>query len=671
MNSLLFRFLAPVAMTLALFSCQAAAVTKNWTPFFGGNSWQGTLNWDPNGVPTSSDDVVIGVANDLVVLNDDTAFIDSLDLRNGADLRTNGHTLVVQGHAEIGNGTNLSRLEVDPTAGKSVDVDLLEIKDGGQLDMDGGLVEVDVQFVMQPGSQLFGHGRLEMIGNSNLALGGMVVVPIAEKLTLESTSTMDFFFRDADIVLQPSATLELVANGYEPSTGDIFLANDAAFDVNGPWELQGTLGMTGSISTLEDESFVRGGAITVSGDLSLTDNAHLQFETPVAFNSMASFSSGGSLQVGFLGRVILNQPSTMAGGTYQGVGQLIARAGLVIEEDTTINTRTVDFRHSSPFATGLTIEPGRTLTLGNQVRNFQQSEISGAELPNQANLLIGAGAMLDVGRDWESTSQIELDNNATIAGNEITQQGAFHLGGNSAVITAPIQFNDNFGGQANITGSGTLRIDGDATYHGTLVSQFAGDEVTVLQDGDVSIRDLDTEVDIELWAIAGSPGSVTDVDFSISAQLTTNDVTVAAGANSQADIMLGDGNRWDVEESFYLGGSQSQVGGTATMTLSGSSSTSLIVDDLLKIYPGSTLDVRIGTVDTENLIVEPGGQLLLGDVSGRGDRPFWVGRTGAKLRHGRLGRIRNDPAVQRAGRRRRRSSISMDHRRLDGRSRAN
>lgn len=259
MKAVRLWWLAPIVLILVLFSHQAAhAEFKTWTPFFGSDDWHFGLNWDPGGVPDADDDVIISATNELVVLNDDTALVDSILLINGADIRTNGHTLNLNftgnmGVMTLGNGVNLSRLELDAesSGGKAADIDILGIGDGGQLDMDGGLIEIDNQLFLGAGGEIVGRGTIDLVRTGGVAatLDGSVDVAVGQTLTINATAGGEVDLGESELFIPVSATLDINANINGAYTGNMTLGENALFEVAGPWTMDGSVNFAGATST--------------------------------------------------------------------------------------------------------------------------------------------------------------------------------------------------------------------------------------------------------------------------------------------------------------------------------------------------------------------------------------------------------------------------------------
>ncbi len=92
-----------VVMAVAAMACAqgAFAQTKTWTGATS-NVWNVATNWSPSGVPTATDDVLIGPGAAPVSLSNDDATVRSLDVRRELrlvnwDLNVNGGGISMQG----------------------------------------------------------------------------------------------------------------------------------------------------------------------------------------------------------------------------------------------------------------------------------------------------------------------------------------------------------------------------------------------------------------------------------------------------------------------------------------------------------------------------------------------------------------------------------------------
>lgn len=571
MTSAVCRRSTATAIAFLFLSIQAIAATKTWTPFLGSDDWQNGANWSPNGEPGSADDVVIDVANDLVVLNADTALVDDLLLENGADIRTNGFTLNVNdtgnnGFVTIGNGVNLSRLEIDTATGKSADVDLLLVEDGGQLDMDGGLIEVDSQLVLGEGGEIFGRGRIELAGTtapSSLSLGRVVVTP-ATTLAIVSTGGRELILGDSHIILQRGAILDIDANT-TVSSGSIALADAATLDISTPWESQGSFSVEGSGNIETTEAFLSGGAVTMSGSLDLLDSAGLTMNVP------ATFTSASSVTLDVHSVLALHQPSRFEGGSIDGPGTLAATAAVTIAEDTLIDIDKVMF---AEFATPneVVIEPGRTLTL--DVLEHQGSAQS--SIDSFVTYRVNSGSTLNVVRPWANQGTLELKDSARVSGGHLEARGGLRVESGEAVIDAPLTLRSVF------LGDGDLRLEGETTYGNV----FSANKIT--QNGDASVTS-NAVINPELWAIAGSNNAQATVE--LGSEVTTGLMTLAAGENSTAMLRVNHG--WQSGEATYVGGTETGGVGTATVEIHGTppnvSSEPVELEGPLRVYAGSTV----------------------------------------------------------------------------------
>lgn len=644
MMALSTRPLAQVFLWTVLFAtvsdCQGE--TKTWTPFFGSDDWQFGANWDPSGEPSSIDDVIIDVTNDLVVLNDDTTLVDSILLVNGADIRTNGHTLNLNdtGNSSvmtIGNGVNLSRLELDPAAGKSADVDVLQINNGGQLDMDGGVIEIDSQLVMNAGAEIFGFGTInyDTAGGVSALLGGEIQIPLAMSLDMNAVNGSIINFGSADVIVGAAGTLSVTTTGGQVDmeaanfligpgatasidsailgahSGTVTLTDsDSALEVTEAWTLAGDLRMSGPLSGDRDVGIVRGGAMTVTGTIELEDASRLRIQSRATFAASAEVIIDDDPEADAVSaEVVIEAPAVLAGASFRGDGTLVAKAGLTVSGETFFSTD-LEFDLPNPNLTGLTITNGASFTyLGSSPQPpntilvaFEDIRI---EMEENTSLRKGSG-------DWKIGRAIAMADGATIIrtlGAELQMQGILTVTSGEAVIETDVDFNSTGGFSGIIQGfSGTtLRLEGDTIYR---AAETQGSDFSIIQNGDGRAQN-GSLLEAELFAIAGSDGETTDFEFRLA---TTGDTTIAGGAGSVGVVnATGD---WDVNGSLYVGGTRTTAAGAGTLNvgpLSGDGINSVTVQEALKVYTTGTVNVDGGDLTTDNLIFDSGASFLLID----------------------------------------------------------
>lgn len=163
---------SPVTMLLLAFwtanSPSAEAVTRTWSPQGTSRDWQNAANWSPTGVPGNLDQVVVDNPFRPVELQfGDSASINTLFLTGGGRVSTGSFLLVVDDVGRPGSlvieGTG-SKLTVDSGSvqGRDVDTDDLEVRAGGELELAGGIVQVDNFMEVQPSARVTGQGVMQL-----------------------------------------------------------------------------------------------------------------------------------------------------------------------------------------------------------------------------------------------------------------------------------------------------------------------------------------------------------------------------------------------------------------------------------------------------------------------------------------------------------------------------
>ena len=164
-----FYYLLILLCTIALNSAESFAATKTWVGTQNAN-WSNPFNWQPSGVPVTSDDVVFNgsVSNQSCNLPS-TAIVKSISLLPGYSGTLTGANsasaiLTVQQLFSIEGGTvnmNRSRLK---------SMQMLRINGGSLIKGNDGISSI-VNLELLAGSLSFGSGKVEILGTFNMASG--------------------------------------------------------------------------------------------------------------------------------------------------------------------------------------------------------------------------------------------------------------------------------------------------------------------------------------------------------------------------------------------------------------------------------------------------------------------------------------------------------------------
>ncbi len=606
-----------VTCVVLILGSQSRAATRTWSPFFGLSDWNNDLNWSPSGQPTTNDDVIIALADDLVLLTADTAFVNSLLLTNGADVATNGSTLIVDDVTEtatmtIGNGVGLSRLELDSTTQKAADIDQLVINNGGQLDMDGGLIEIDTFLDANAGAEIVGRGTIELGGDGTggraAVLDGTIIVDPLQSMTIRSTGggtvDLDGGTGTTTIAVLDGADFIVDAVISDPFDGQIALGEDSRIVVTKPWTLSGRLSVTGHLvdNFPLEEGTIDGGELTVTGTLEIEDQAQITINAPVNFvNTQVRVDADSSNRnpnplLLFNGPVTWDDTSALGNGTVH-------------------FTQPVEFAGFSSFSTvvfvdgnvtgpaDLIVHPDSRVAFLESAGGLRNARIR-VEQRGEIWVLPQIGSFIHA-------SSIRLENGSLLRHNGAEFNGSLGVeSGEAEVFMNGDTLIGTDGDKASvITGSAgsTLRFNAstnEVTEYGTNVVLLS--DIRLVHDSDVRVRPGPTIGEVDLsralleFAEADGSGSTLAVDGAF----FTGVATMAAGIDSIAVANIQ--SRWRVNDSLYVGGSSSAVGGAATLNLLKmpvGGTPRLEVANELRVYNGSAVNIDGGHLSTEFMLM--------------------------------------------------------------------
>jgi hypothetical protein len=164
-----FYFLLTLLCAIALNPAESLAATKTWVGTQNAN-WSNPFNWQPSGVPVTSDDIVFNgsISNQSCNLPS-TAIVKSISLLPGYTGTLTGANsasaiLTVQQLFSIEGGTvnmNRSRLK---------SMQMLRINGGSFIKGNDGISSI-VNLELLAGSLTFGSGKVEILGTFNMASG--------------------------------------------------------------------------------------------------------------------------------------------------------------------------------------------------------------------------------------------------------------------------------------------------------------------------------------------------------------------------------------------------------------------------------------------------------------------------------------------------------------------
>ncbi len=477
---ILFLFVFCLAPTALL------AAEKDWNRAANG-LWSDNLNWSPNGIPGSTDDVFLGrsgfPSGFLTTLDVDDN-VGTLTIMNGSRFSTGGRQFGVDSGPTTVTGFGSTIFVTPRTVGDrdSLDVEGLVIQNSGFVRMLGGILEMESGLLdIQSTGAIGGYGTIELI---ETGLGGSAALRNNGLILMSRT-----FFDPIDLTL----TIQNFNFGPEPTgTGGI--------------DLDGTTG-NGSVD-IDDGTGLLSGNMTLVIDAQITD----------AFDGTMDIGLGDTLDMRNRG----NAWNLGSGGVinlngYTGTATLEGES-LTLAAGSRINVNSGVGRIETPLSANvgeLFVGPGGTLHLAGTSTVqpgslFLNSPSSSLEVSGTTNIVNGIANL-----DWDGQGG---GSTTTVSGN-----------GQLTINVNRIDNDDIFDGNINLEDSGQLSVtvsDGrwDASGVSTLrkntsgTASLSGSSITFAGDVDVNAGTLVINPEI---GFGGAP----DISVASGATLTLNGLT--------------------------------------------------------------------------------------------------------------------------------------------------
>ncbi|MEM8680806.1 MAG: dockerin type I domain-containing protein, partial [Planctomycetota bacterium] len=538
-NTLLGAFIACLTILPTV-----ASADRSWNA--GHGNWSGAANWSPNGIPTPGDHVFIGNIGgvaDWEVTLDQNEVIAGLTLSNNRNLRTDGHRLLMGGHASV-TGTG-SLLTVDrgvlPTDFGSDVVSvtnggILRLESGGILDANNvvsigdnasletqlghaGVVRLDgngAKSMSVDGTiwsagiltiQQFGTGLIDLDGN----VGNSTVGSVFGSLTIDGTALHDPFGgvlysgRDSEIHMN-------IANGWDLSPTGIIRFESGLFwkDYGMGHRLYGDeIRVAGRIETLDDNTYanIHADVVLESGsEVDVPSKSQIDFHGHSEING-GTYTVGSGGLVRFMGDTVVHGGTFTAAPFFRGTlfdgpttwsgnididGVTVQNGHAVVQDATTITGDVFD----------LDGDVAATTWMVNAPLTIQTDAIDDDFYAHRFNGTMDIGAsfssaltmqLTDPSQAWTVAGTLNLTGNAVfnvnrVFGNPVVMTDVINVTANTKVgIVADTTFATsntvNFGSTSSeLRMSGTTSVESGATFQGggTLINGPIG--VMTLQD---------------------------------------------------------------------------------------------------------------------------------------------------------------------------------------------
>jgi hypothetical protein len=564
-----FLIIAPTIHT------RAANIT-----WIGGNStWtEGvTTGWNPVDEPDTDDTAIFNTSHAVELGSNNTVI--GLTLSGGIDVFTNDFDLTVDGLVQVSDAnTNL----IVGGADSQLEIDNLTINNGADVEIDGGIIRLDIQpnaslVDINAGGELLGHGTLRVADILNVVTTQIVNdgsitaqrsplvifgAPQVGTLLLVASDTdaridLDGAGEAGGVIVRRNQTLDVDIPLADIFNGSIEMFHDTTLDISTAWifgagatlnvdngAVIGLPGIAAGTSTIAGSSFSQNsGTITV-----LDADGTLKFDAPLSMN-------GGTLTNN--GHVIFNQTATIAAAANF---DMVGDADLTVEANRTVNINQTNFNLDGSGAGGtvITVNSGGTLNIN--VTDYDSDSVTngfdGTINVNSGTISVfsadaefvmdGTMNMIKSGSpvvEWEG-EPIDIGNDAGSLDADLNIHGngntLFHsqvdfnadadvdiAAGCGLILNLAADFNTvNGGNNAQFTGAGAIRFNGQVNFNEAVTFNMTG--------GIVDFDGLDT-----------FNGDTVNVD----AAVTVN----AATMESFGKVNTAGVNRLDINNSVGLG----------------------------------------------------------------------------------------------------------------------
>lgn len=379
------RFLAIIALSLALFAATTRAATNSWID--GNGKWETATNWSLGTAPSSSDaaDLITNAGNNVVTID-----LTTTTNAGGASMTINNVT-ITSNTLFLANAGVLTPLQIISGAGNTG----LRVNSGGSLVISNSFLKIKSQTPFVDGSLLLDGGLLV---NTNPPAGNTFYVGLSTpgRLTLSNGTAVVESMRISSGTLTMAAATNLVNERFENfgatwinggslvctgvvgelrSLGQTTVSNGTVLakflEVGYPYLQDGSLTVNGgtmlisSSLTIGNDTNVFGHVMVAGGSLYVTNSAHTGL-TDVRYGTL-TLNTGGVFVTDSL--LVTNPYGSFVnnGGTFTitGLAQVDQGTQTVSSGTTQVSSNFVV--GSSVNSTGTVNVTGGTLTVTNGV----------------------------------------------------------------------------------------------------------------------------------------------------------------------------------------------------------------------------------------------------------------------------------------------------------------
>lgn len=260
---------------VSVMTLPASAIDREWD---GSSSqiWNDAANWNPAGLPNASDNVFIRLdAANVRILG--SVNVENLTMNNGALLTipaANSGALLVDSTTTL-DKTTFATVRLLVENGPSMfdfDTNTLNLLNGAELDMSGGMAQIDLSATIGTGSLITGSGIIDFSGGAGNTLNnnGSIIADGSTLLSLKRSgaegATFDLDGTSGDGIINVSiGTVDMFVLGplNDAFNGTLVVGNGNTITFDNGWTLDGAAGFANQLTLSGGNSVVD--AARVSG----------------------------------------------------------------------------------------------------------------------------------------------------------------------------------------------------------------------------------------------------------------------------------------------------------------------------------------------------------------------------------------------------------------------
>ncbi len=468
----------------------AAATVSNWTKidlqrqdFLVGTDWGTPGNWIGARIPDDEDDVYLrGEFNNLVGSGDvvlgGKRKVRNLFIGTSSNLRTGSSLLDVSETTTIDSGGTFPFPQIFVEAGGELLTKDLEII-GGELDMEGGLADIQNQLTNNGG--ITGHGTIDVqtqLNNEGIISADGGTLRFTSSNNSPSVFVADGLSKNGRVRANNGSILFL--GGFDSQfSGHMEVGGGNFIEINNPWRLlqAGTLDLDGTSTSY---ATIRGEELRIQGALTVDQLARIQADLRIHSSAQISLPNADDrLELGSS----LSHTIKYLGGSITGAGTVQHNGLGIVDSNQMIDlTGVFDWDGEAGDAEFL-VNSGKRFTLMAQKINPTNNDYTGKLT------LHGGELFVDVDGDrWALHNTLNLeagfnDRNAVVEGDSIDVFGnILATGGVTHVFANPVRLQSS--SQLKIAADTFVQFDSPVHFAGG--SYFGNGGIVVNAGGSFS-----------------------------------------------------------------------------------------------------------------------------------------------------------------------------------------